>query len=95
MPSVGYIRRPAIYFFSTLTRKEILSCLDEVPQDVPFSLVCFNCDAGVQIESGEQAIAEGWTDIQYDPDLSMANFIGVCPDCRPAWTGEKPQADPK
>jgi hypothetical protein len=50
--------------------------------DVPFSLVCSECDAGTDIESHDQATAEGWTDIDYAPDLPMANFIGLCPDCR-------------
>lgn len=50
--------------------------------DVPFSLVCSECDAGMNIESLEQATTEGWTEIDYAPDLPMANFIGLCPDCR-------------
>lgn len=54
----------------------------QLPTDVPFSLVCSECDAGMGIASYEQAMAEGWTDIDYAPDLPMANFIGVCPDCR-------------
>jgi hypothetical protein len=50
--------------------------------DVPFSLVCSECDAGTHIESQDQAMAEGWADIDYAPDLPMANFIGLCPECR-------------
>ena len=50
--------------------------------NVPFSLVCSECDAGTHIESHDQAMAEGWADIDYAPDLPMANFIGLCPDCR-------------
>jgi hypothetical protein len=49
---------------------------------IPFSLVCTDCDAGVEIRSYEQGLAEGWTKIEYAPDLPMANFIGVCPECR-------------
>ncbi len=49
--------------------------------EVPFSLVCETCDAGMEIESYEQAVAEGWTGIEYDPDLPQANFVGLCPDC--------------
>ena len=48
---------------------------------VPFSLVCSECDAGTNIVSHDQAIAEGWTEIDYAPDLPMANFIGLCPEC--------------
>ncbi len=53
--------------------------------DGPFSLVCLECDAGMHIESHAQAIAEGWTDIDYAPDLPMANYLGLCPDCREAF----------
>ena len=37
--------------------------------DVPFSLVCRECDAGSHIEDHEQAVAEGWSDINYAPGL--------------------------
>ena len=49
--------------------------------DMPFSLVCSECDAGMNIESYDQALAEGWAEIEFAPDLPMANFIGLCPDC--------------
>jgi hypothetical protein len=49
---------------------------------IPFTLVCTDCDAGMEIRSYEQAIAEGWTDIQYTPDLPMANYLGLCPVCQ-------------
>lgn len=52
-----------------------------LPTDVPFSLVCSECDAGMNVASYEQALVEGWSDIDYAPDLPMANFIGLCPDC--------------
>jgi hypothetical protein len=55
-----------------------------IPSDVVFSLVCERCDAGMEIETHEQAMDEGWTDISYEPDLPSANFIGLCPDCRRA-----------
>jgi hypothetical protein len=51
----------------------------------PFSLVCRECDAGVDIDSYEQALAAGWSEIDYAPDLPMANFVGLCPDCREAF----------
>ena len=53
-----------------------------LPNDVPFSLVCCECDAGMEIASYDHAMAEGWTDIDYAPDLPMASFVGLCPDCR-------------
>lgn len=55
------------------------------PADVPFTLVCSECDAGMGIASGDEAVAAGWSDIDYAPDLPMANFIGLCPDCREAF----------
>jgi len=57
----------------------------ETPNEVPFSLVCINCDAGMDIESREQAIAEGWTEISFEPHMPMANYSGLCPDCKPEW----------
>ena len=47
-----------------------------------FSLVCCNCDAGQGIETEEQAIAEGWSEIEPAFALPQANYCGVCPDCR-------------
>ena len=54
----------------------------DIPPDVPFSLTCESCDAGMEIGSYDEAIAAGWTDICYDPDQLMANFLGQCPECR-------------
>jgi hypothetical protein len=48
----------------------------------PFSLVCYECDAGEGIASEEEAMAEGWTEIEFARHLPQANFIGMCPDCR-------------
>jgi hypothetical protein len=50
--------------------------------EVAFTLVCRECDAGMGIHSEEEAGAEGWTDIDYAPDMPMANFVGLCPDCQ-------------
>lgn len=57
---------------------------DEIRPGVPFSLVCMNCDDGMHIDSYRHALAEGWTDICYAPDLIMAYYVGLCPDCRAA-----------
>jgi hypothetical protein len=51
------------------------------PADVPFTLVCCECDAGMEIASSDEAVAAGWSEIDYAPRLPMANFLGVCPDC--------------
>ena len=47
-----------------------------------FSLVCCHCDAGQDIESEEQGITEGWSEIEPAFALPQANYCGVCPDCR-------------
>lgn len=47
-----------------------------------FTLVCCECDAGMDILTEEQAIAEGWTGIEPAPHLPQANYCGLCPDCR-------------
>lgn len=49
---------------------------------IPFTLVCRECDDGTHIKTYEQAMAEGWTEIDYAPALPMANYCGLCPDCR-------------
>ena len=51
---------------------------------IAFSLVCERCDAGMEVETYEQALDEAWTNISYEPELSMANFLGLCPECRRA-----------
>lgn len=48
--------------------------------DVGFSLECFNCDAGMDVDSFEQAIILGWEDIQFDDGLAW-NYLGLCPEC--------------
>jgi hypothetical protein len=47
-----------------------------------FTLVCLHCDAGEHIETEEQAIGEGWTEIEPAFALPQANYCGLCPDCR-------------
>ncbi len=53
-----------------------------IPPDVPFSLTCEGCDGGMEVGSYEEAISTGWTDISYTPEQLMANFLGLCPQCR-------------
>jgi hypothetical protein len=54
---------------------------EHIPRDVPFTLSCALCDVGQEIESYEEAVAQGWTSITYAPDLASVNFVGLCPDC--------------
>lgn len=52
--------------------------LSELPRDVPFSLSCCDCDIDSP-DTLEEAIAAGWTSIQYTPDGLAENFLGYCP----------------
>lgn len=56
--------------------------MDSSLSDVPFSLVCEMCDAGMELGSYQEAIEAGWSDITSALDLPMANYVGLCPDCR-------------
>jgi hypothetical protein len=66
--------------YLTTSRKEPFMPLQN-PSDLPFTLVCIRCDAGMDIESHEQARTAGSTDIEFARDLPMANYCGLCPDC--------------
>ena len=46
----------------------------------PFSLSCSNCDAGMDIETPEQAVLQGWYGIYEDDGMSW-NYLGTCPQC--------------
>lgn len=61
---------------------------EQPPEDAVFSLTCAECDAGQEIPSQAEAEAAGWTEICYAPDLPMANFLGLCPECR-RWLEEQ------
>lgn len=58
--------------------------MNKIPKNVAFSLVCERCDAGMEVETHEQALDEAWANVRFEPELSMANFLGLCPDCREA-----------
>ena len=47
-----------------------------------FTLVCCECDAGEGVESEEQAILEGWSEVGPAFDLLQANYAGWCPVCK-------------
>ena len=51
------------------------------PEPEIFSLTCADCDAGEGVASEAEAIEEGWTRIQPQPDLPEANYLGICPAC--------------
>ncbi len=47
-------------------------------RDVPFVVACYECDCDSP-DSYEQAMAEGWTQIEYAPEGFSSNFFGYCP----------------
>jgi len=51
-------------------------------RQLPFTLTCAVCDAGTEIRSQAEALAAGWSDITFAPDLPMANYVALCPVCR-------------
>ena len=54
---------------------------DAIPRVVPFSLSCTECDSDSP-DTYEGAVSDGWTQIEYFPQGSSENFLGLCPDCR-------------
>ena len=60
------------------------------PEPNVFSLTCADCDNGGKIHSKDEAIEEGWTRIQPQPDLPQANYLGICPYCRKISDEEEP-----
>jgi len=59
-----------------------------------FSLICLNCDAGMDVRSRQKAEECGWHYITEDDGLSW-NFLGVCPDCWAKEWGDSEPADAK
>jgi hypothetical protein len=49
--------------------------------ELPFSLICVECDAGADIPTRERAEREGWTGITDDAYGLSHNQVGLCPDC--------------
>jgi len=54
---------------------------DAIPQDVPFTLSCIECD-GDSPDTYKDAVRDGWTQIEYFPKGYSENFLGLCPGCR-------------
>ncbi len=58
----------------------VLESPNGIPQDVPFSLTCCDCN-NEGPDTYDEATAEGWSGIEYVPHLSSENFLGRCPVC--------------
>lgn len=68
----------------TLARKPKTPA-DDLLVPAPFSLSCFGCDAGDEIQSKAEATAKGWTKIEFSPADATCNYMGLCPECK--WDG--------
>ena len=52
-----------------------------IPTDVSFTLACATCnDDGPH--TYDEAIADGWKQLQYTPAGISENFLGRCPQCQ-------------
>ncbi|MEZ6129184.1 MAG: hypothetical protein R3C59_10920 [Planctomycetaceae bacterium] len=60
------------------------ACAANVDQFPFLSITCYDCDAGQHIASIEQALIEGWTEIEADEKLRVTSHLGICPECRRA-----------
>ncbi len=48
---------------------------------IPETFACVRCDADSP-SSFEEAVRQGWTEIQADFQGASWNYLGVCPDCK-------------
>jgi len=60
--------------------KSVLESPHGIPPDIAFSLTCSECNNDGP-DTFDEAIAEGWTGIEYVPHLTSENFLGSCPIC--------------
>ncbi len=67
-------------FTANQKAKLLLDAQRKIEDGVPFSLSCFECDAGDGVTGLIDAQHQGWTDLQYDDGMSW-NFLGMCPEC--------------
>lgn len=65
-------------FAADLARR-VLADPNGIPERVPFSLSCCECDSASP-DSFVEAMSEGWTDIEFYPDGLAENFLGLCPE---------------
>jgi hypothetical protein len=70
----GFVRRRAT---------SVLDNPNRIPQDVPFTLTCGNCN-NEGPDSENEARHEGWQDISYVPTSLSEDFSGLCPTCQSA-----------
>ena len=70
--------RSACTYMVDLARR-VMADPNSIPAGVTFSLSCYECD----VESPatyDEAIREGWTEIEFRPECCAENFLGACPE---------------
>jgi hypothetical protein len=55
------------------------TCRDEFAKDMAEAICCHRCDA--QADGIADAVRDGWTGIDPDPEGTTWNYLGLCPDC--------------
>ncbi|MCK6483769.1 MAG: hypothetical protein L6R00_06510 [Phycisphaerae bacterium] len=66
--------------FDRIRNGDKITSADQV--DLLFSLTCARCDAGIDIDSFDEAVQAGWREIIRDSRGIAWNYIGLCPECR-------------
>ncbi len=77
----AFWNEPVVRFcceFAAGIAKRVLTNPNGIPDGVPFSLSCYECDVGAP-DTWEEAIREGWTEIEFRPESVAENFLGACP----------------
>lgn len=74
----GHLVASTCDFAISLT-KRVLDDPNGIPEGVPFSLSCCECDVD-GAATFEESIAEGWTRIEFTPVGVAENFLGLCPE---------------
>lgn len=75
-------RRPSSQFCSAL-------CVVRFMKDMPFVLACRGTEArgclagATHFRTPAEAEAEGWREIEPDPEGLRWNYSGLCPECAP------------
>ena len=73
-----HLAQSACEFAADLAER-VLADANGIPEGVPFSLSCCECDAGSPATYAE-AVDQGWTNIEFAPEGLAENFLGLCPE---------------
>ena len=68
----------AVCRYDADTARRVLNDVHGIPEGVPFSLSCCDCDVEGPA-TFQEAVAEGWTEIAFCPQGVAENFLGQCP----------------